>query len=357
MIIKPRNEKEFRHILAVDPVRDNTPTIATPEAWQEKRAVLQQTLTQLLGEPSQTVVPEPRFTVLEEVQQPDYRQLLISYEAEPGEEVRAYLLIPPLEKRLVNAQGQGAAVLCLHGTSDVAKETQLGAGKPGRGYAKYLAQEGFIALAPDHVCSGDRLPEGVKPYDTASFYERHPNWSAAGKAAWDGSRALDILCSLPEVDPTRLGCVGHSLGGHGTMWTAAFDERVKCSVYSCGLTTWQDNPDRYHWSRDHWYIYIPKLRAILDEQNETGGLLPVEMYEFAALIAPRPFLHIGAMTDHTYDNNETVPDIGLRLNALWEILGQPGNFANFMFGDGHEVPLYSRTLTIGWFQYHLAAPQ
>ena len=60
MIIKPRNEKEFRHILAVDPVRDNTPTIATPEAWQEKRAVLQQTLTQLLGEPSQTSVPEPR---------------------------------------------------------------------------------------------------------------------------------------------------------------------------------------------------------------------------------------------------------------------------------------------------------
>ena len=86
MIIKPRNQKEFRHILAVEPERDNTPTIDTPDAWQEKRAVLKQTLTELLGEPSQTVIPEPRFTILEEIEQPDYRQLLISYEAEPGED-------------------------------------------------------------------------------------------------------------------------------------------------------------------------------------------------------------------------------------------------------------------------------
>jgi hypothetical protein len=85
--------------------------------------------------------------------------------------------------------------------------------------------------------------------------------------------------------------------------------------------------------------------------------MPVEMHEFAALIAPRPFLHIGAMTDTTYDNNETLPEVGLQLNALWEVLGEPENFANFLFGAGHEVPHYSRTLTIGWFQHFLTASQ
>lgn len=354
MIIQPRNRKPIRHVLAPVPDADNEPTIRTPEEWAKKRAFLLQTLQELLGTPSQTVVPFPRFQVLHEQETSEYRQLLISYEAEPGEEVRAYLLIPPQEKRLLNEAGEAAAILCLHGTSPHAKETQIGAGeKPNRDYGKYLAQQGFITLSPDHLCSGDRLPAGEKPYDTSSFYARHSNWSAAGKAAWDGARALDILESLPEVDGTRLGCVGHSLGGHGTMWTAAFDERVRASVYSCGLTTWQENPDRYHWSRDHWYIYIPKLRAIFQEQEKTGGLLPVEMHEFAALIAPRAFLHIGGMTDKTYDNNETLPEVGLQLNALWEVLGQPEQFANFLFGAGHDVPNYSRMLTLGWFQHHL----
>lgn len=354
MIIQPKNRKAFRHILAPEPRTQNEPTICTPAEWQKKRGVLSETLQALLGSPSQTIIPSPKFRVLHELQTPEYLQQLISYEAEPGEEVRAHLLIPPKEKRLLNHEDKAAAILCLHGTSPDAKNSQIGIGsKPNRDYGKYLAQEGFITLSPDHVCSGDRLPAGVKPYDTASFYERHPHWSAAGKAAWDGARALDILESLPEVDASRLGCVGHSLGGHGTMWTAAFDERVQASVYSCGLTTWQENPDRYHWSRDHWYIYIPKLRAIFQEQEKTGGLLPVEMHEFAALIAPRPFLHIGGMTDRTYDNNETLPEVGLQLNALWEVLGQPQQFANFLFGTGHDVPNYSRLLTLGWFQHHL----
>src|SRR5690606_30275639 len=168
------------------------------------------------------------------------------------------------------------------GTSVEAKDTQIGAGaKPRRDWARFLAGHGFITLAPDHLCSGERLPAGVKPYDTTPFYARHPHWSAAGKAAWDGSRALDILQTVEGVDAARLGCIGHSLGGHGTMWVAAFDERVRASVYSCGLSSWQENPRRYEWSREAWYICIPRLRAIFQKQEKTGGLLPVEMYEFA----------------------------------------------------------------------------
>jgi hypothetical protein len=185
MILKPKNQKNVRHVLAPEPSVCNEPTITTPEAWQEKRAGLSATLLDLLGEWPQTPPPTPQFKVLEEHEEADYRQLLISYEAEPGEEVRAHLLIPPLEKRLLNDKQQGAAVLCLHGTSDVAKDTQLGAGKPGRGYGKFLAQAGFITISPDHVCSGDRLPAGFKAYDTTPFYERHPNCPKSIPNAWD----------------------------------------------------------------------------------------------------------------------------------------------------------------------------
>ncbi|HEX8550028.1 MAG TPA: alpha/beta fold hydrolase [Abditibacteriaceae bacterium] len=353
MILKPQNEKTIRHVLANHPETSNEPDIKTAKAWKAKREKTRARLLDLLGEPAQKIVPAPRYQVLEEIKTKEYRQLRISYLVEPGEEVRAYLLIPPSKKRLRNKAGKAAAVLCLHGTAVEAKDTQLGAGKEGRDYGRLLARNGFIVLAPDHLASGERLAEGADSYDTAEFYKRHPNWSAVGKAVWDSSRALDILQTVREVDATRIGCVGHSLGGYGSIFSAAFDERIRAAVSSCGLTTWQDNPQRYEFSRDKWYVHIPKLRAIFDEQKKKGGLLPVEMHEFAALIAPRAFLNISGMTDTMYGNNETLPEVGLQLNALWEVTGAPQGFSQLLFGAGHDVPHYSQMLTLGWFQHWL----
>lgn len=334
---------EIRNVLSTDPQQSNVPNITTAEQWAEKRVALKSTLWDLLGTSSNDIVPAPEYSVLEETENDDYKQLKISYLTEPDEEVRAWLLIPH--------QHNGASVLCLHGTADIGKDTQIGLSpNPSRDWACFLAQHGFITIAPDHICSGERLVNGEKPYDTRTFYERHPNWSAAGKAIWDGSRALDILETVEGVDKNCIGCIGHSLGGHGTMWVAAFDERVKAAIYSCGLFSLQDNPRRYEFSRDYWYIYIPKLRAIFDQQKETGGLLPVEMYEFAALIAPRPFLNISGMTDTTYGNNETLPAIGLQLNALWDVLGKPEQFAQFLPGMPHDVNHYTRLLSLGWLE-------
>jgi len=337
------NTIEIRNILATDPQQNNVPDITTADQWASKRAALKNTLGDLLGTSSNSVIPKAEYRVLEETSTEQYRQLKIAYFSEPDEEVRAWLLIPH--------QHNGASVLCLHGTSNIGKDTQIGLSpKPGRDWARFLAQHGFITIAPDHICSGERLVEGEKPYDTRTFYARHPHWSAAGKAVWDGSRALDILETIDGVDKNRIGSMGHSLGGHGTMWVAAFDERVQAAIYSCGLFSLQDNPRRYEFSRDHWYVYIPKLRPIFDEQKQTGGLLPVEMYEFASLIAPRPFLNISGMTDTTYGNNETLPAIGLQLNALWDVLGHSDHFAQFLSGMPHDVNHYTRLLSLGWME-------
>lgn len=342
-MLQPINNIRFRQLLASDPSRDNAPDISTPQGWETKRSTLKSTLWELMGESSNTIVPPPQYQILDEQNTDLYRQLTIAYLSEPGEEVRAHLLIPH--------QPNGAGVLCLHGTSVEAKDTQLGAGqKPNRDWARLLSSHGFITLSPDHVCSGERLPEGEKAYETRTFYERHPNWSAVGKAVWDSARALDILQTVDGVDENRIGCIGHSLGGYGSIWTAAFDERIKAAVSSCGLTTWQENPLRYSWAREAWYVHLPKLKPYFKKQEETGDLLPVEMHEFAALIAPRAFLNISGMTDKTYGNNETMPEVGLQLNALWDLLGDSEKFSQYLMGAPHDVPHYSRLLALGWFE-------
>jgi len=47
-------------------------------------------------------------------------------------------------------------------------------------------------------------------------------------------RALTFLEQQPEVDPSRLGVYGHSMGGKLTVMTAGADSRVKAAAPSCG---------------------------------------------------------------------------------------------------------------------------
>ena len=54
---------------------------------------------------------------------------------------------------------------------------------------------------------------------------------------WDGMRGLDYLTSLPEVDPTQIGCVGNSGGGTLTAYIAALDPRVSVAAICCYITT------------------------------------------------------------------------------------------------------------------------
>ena len=60
---------------------------------------------------------------------------------------------------------------------------------------------------------------------------RNDNWFLVTLAA---RRALTFLEKQPEVDPTKLGVTGHSMGGRLTVQLTGIDERVKAAVPSCG---------------------------------------------------------------------------------------------------------------------------
>ena len=61
--------------------------------------------------------------------------------------------------------------------------------------------------------------------------------SGSMKAIYDNIRAVDLLVSLKEVDADRIGCIGHSLGGHNTMFTAALRAAHQSAlVTNCGFT-------------------------------------------------------------------------------------------------------------------------
>jgi acetyl esterase/lipase len=204
----------------------------------------------------------------------------ISFQADPTDRVTAFLFLPPLEGR------KAAAVLCLQQTTQIGKDEPAGVGgDPNLHYALHLAERGFITLAPDYPSFGEHA------YD---FAPRHGYVSGSMKAIWDNIRAVDYLQSLIEVDPARIGVIGHSLGGHNAMFTAAFDPRLKVIVSSCGFTRFHRD-DMPSWTGPR---YMPRIAS---EFKNDPDRMPFDFPEIIASFAPRPFLTCSATRDDDFD--------------------------------------------------------
>jgi hypothetical protein len=211
-----------------------------------------------------------------------------------------------------------------------------------------LVRAGFVTLSPEHFCCATRLPkEGL--FDTASFYRRHPLWSALGKSTYENHIAVDVLQSLPLVNPQRIGATRFYAGGHNKITKTAYDQRIRCAVPMCAglsINLWENCLD---WSRDHWYIYLPQLR----EKLLKGERIQCDWHEMMALAAPRPLLEIFSFSDINPRTQEHRAHMHLRLAELYRLLRADGAHAHFIFGDGHALPDPSRALLVSWMERFL----
>ncbi|MEW4527054.1 dienelactone hydrolase family protein [Maioricimonas sp. JC845] len=318
--------------------------VDTPEDWQARKQVLRRRYLELIRDEYKPEKPPLDLKVHEEVTvDGTYVRKLISYNVEADERAHAYLGIP-LERN-----GRLPGIVALHGTFAQGKSRAAGlVDNPDKAYLDHLCRRGYVVIAPEHFVSGHRIPpEG--PYDTSRFYKKHPNWTAVGKFTYEHSIAIDVLQSLDEVDGERIGALGHSLGGHGTFFLAAYDERVKAAACNCGASFFRHNPKVEGWSRDHWYVYFKPIRPGLLR----GELPPIDFHEIIALIAPRAFLDVSGLNDGNPLTQRQRILMNLKIMDVYELEGTPENFAFFAHGRGHSVAHESRQLIYGWMDTHL----
>ena len=172
-------------------------------------------------------------------------------------------------------------MLCLHPTDGkVGHQVVVGlGGREGRQYAAELAQLGYVTLSPAYPLMANYQPELA-----ALGYK-----SGTMKAIWDNSRGLDLLESLKLVDHSKgFGAIGHSLGGHNAIYTAAFDQRIKVVVSSCGFDSFLDYYDgaEKNWSAGKGWCqtrYMPRLANYRGRLEE----IPFDFHELLGALAPR----------------------------------------------------------------------
>ncbi|NYF58102.1 dienelactone hydrolase family protein [Micromonospora purpureochromogenes] len=183
---------------------------------------------------------------LESVDCGSYVREKVSYAVTADQRVSAYVCVPK------GADGPLPAVFCHHqhaGQFHLGKSEVVGlAGHPDQAYARELAERGFVTIAPDAIGFEERnwSPDGrsnVCWFELSSRLVRGRTLLAS--CLHEVSVALDHLVSRPEVDPNRLGFIGHSYGGRTALWAPAFDHRITASVSHCGCI-----PYRYSLTHD-----------------------------------------------------------------------------------------------------------
>ena len=264
-----------------NPDRSQRPPASRAE-WESRREEALAGAQTIMGAlPSAAADGPPPMSVVEEVDCGSYRRLRVEYEVDAGPPTPAYLLIPqgatPLTPR--------PAVLCLHPT-DVAVGPDVVVGisdKPNRSYASELAEQGFAVLAPAYPLMGGH------DVDWAGLGYA----SATMKAIWDNIRGLDLLDSLPYVRGDQYGAIGHSLGGHNSVYTAAFEPRLGAVVTSCGLDSFEDykGGDLSSWASR---FYMPRLAGL------TAAQVPFDFHDLVGALAPRPCLISAPLRDDNF---------------------------------------------------------
>ena len=218
--------------------------------------------------------------VIEIVQKDGYRLEKVHYTGEYDEIIPALLLIPDG----ITATRQAPAIVVWHqhhGEWELGKSEPAGlAGNPMHHIGVAFVKSGFIVLCPDAIGFEERTHPVLKGRDFEWFlFGRYivEGKSLAWKNILDARRAIDYLCSRPEVNTMSIGCYGHSLGSTLTWLTGPFEERLRCLVGNCCLPTYESMQTYYvnHCASN----YIPGLLQYGDVDD------------VAALIAPRP-LHL-----------------------------------------------------------------
>lgn len=308
--------------------------VKTSADWAKRRAHILANMQVVMGtmpDASRKVPLDPQ--IIDEVKTDKYIRRKITIAVEKGDRLPCYLLIP------LTPKGEGGkklpAVLCLHPTSrEQGKGITIGLGpKADRAYAVHLAEMGYVTLAPDYLNSGEyKFDPYTHGYDSATM-----------KGIWNHMRCVDYLQSLPEVDAERIGVIGHSLGGHNSIFVAVFDPRIKCVVSNCGFCSFRTymKGDLTGWSHAG---YMPKIRTVYDRDPKK---MPFEFTEVIAALAPTPFLASAPVKDSNFDC-DGVKECVAAARPVYELLGAGEKLAASYPDCAHDFPPEARKPAYDW---------
>jgi hypothetical protein len=255
---------------------------------------------------------DPAPVIVDRYEGPDFIREKVVFSTAPHLRVPAYVHIP---KGLI---GRAHAIVDLHshggmflfgkekvidfGRNHPVMDTYHAANYAGRPTATALVRRGYVVITidafmfgerrvmmdADHGLGWDRAAYGVEDVLRLNQICRAKESTLAktltvlgmswpGIVAWDDMRTVDYLLTRPDVDGSRIGCVGVSFGGWRSLFLSALDPRIRAGCIVGFMSTIRTMLRR-HVDTHSWVHFVPGLHQHLD--------LP----DVASLTMPRPLL-------------------------------------------------------------------
>ena len=310
------------------------------QRWQKK---LRTKLTELIGGfPTQRQPLRP--LTLETRTFPGYRREKVVFDTKPGVSVLAYVLIPEKVKlpapTMICVPGHGRGVDDIVGIDDHGRDRTTKDGYQ-HDFAIQVAEAGMAAVAIEPMAFGCRRD----PLNTKQGLSRNACQPSAGGAllvgqtmvawrVWDVMRTLDYIATRPDLDSSRIGCMGISGGGTITTFAAALEPRLRVAMISGYLNTFRDS--------------VGSLSHCID--NYVPGILNwAEMYDIAGLIAPRPLFVESGEKDNIFPIKASIESFN-RVREVYEIFGAADQVEQEVFPGEHSfwgkrgIPFLARHL-------------
>jgi dienelactone hydrolase len=329
---------------------DLAPPFAAPRsraAWEAQRLKMRAQLWELLGKlPARP--SRPKVETLAREDRGDYTVEKFQFDNGAGATVPGYLLLPK------NVAARAPAILYCHwhgGEYDIGKEELFQAKHTPEPPGPAFARRGFVVLGVDAYCFGERNGRGPggpeeKGRDGEMTASKFNLW--VGRTLWgmmlrDDLMALDCLASRPEVDASRLGVMGMSMGATRCWWLMALDERLKTGVAIACLTRYQNLVQHEMLKAHGIYYFVPSLLNHFDTEA------------VVALLAPRPALFLNGGSDGG-SPEDGIHAIESAVRPVYRLYGQEDAFQSFVYpGQGHVYTPEMWDKTLRWMDERLSA--
>lgn len=305
------------------------------------------------------------MVVLETEKRDGYTAQKIVFNISRDSRVLAYLLVPKGKK---NEKFPAALMLHDHGSNFViGKEKMVKAfgkepevaerlkrseswcdsyfGKDSKGNGIYpgdeLAKRGYVVLSFDALGWGDR---SVKGFSTGSQQSLGSNLfnmgtSFAGIIAQEDCRAAKFLANLPQVDKSKVACIGFSMGGFRSWQLAAISDDITAAVSVCWFGTMKGHiveGDGQLKGNSAFSMLHPTIAKYLDYPDVAG------------LAAPKPVYFVAGELDGV-NPVEGVNEAFAKVHKIWAANGAEDKLVTEMVpGMYHEYKPAQQKATFDW---------
>jgi len=302
--------------------------------WQARRGEYKRQLQEMLGLWPMPERPDLKPVVTGTLEEADFKVEKLYFQALPKLYVTANLYLPKKLER------PAPAILYVCGHSRVITNGVSCGNKAGyQRHGAWFARNGYVCLMIDTVQLGEIQGRHHGTFSDGQWWWNSRGYTPAGVEAWFGIRALDYLCSRPEVDKDRIGMTGRSGGGSYTWTVAALDERVKVAAPIAGITDLRNQV----------------VDGSIEGHCDCMFFLNTYRWDFpqvAALVAPRPLLIGNSDKDNLFPLDGVVR-LYNETRRIYQLYGKAGELGLLITEGPHADTQELQVPVFRWFNRFL----